>query len=110
MEGDKRKPKRYWYDVRREVWDVQGSRSRRKHRNNGKASAGKQGEIGEPVGKYGGLREGMGMKTYLHGPTDFDCVLMTWTCQKEEVGTRCTSSREEEEVDGQMCPCGKVIE
>ena len=31
-----------------------------------------------------------------------------WTCQQAE--KRCTSSREEEEVDAQMCPCGNAIE
>ena len=46
MEGYRRKPRRV--DVRREVWEVQG-RSRRKYRNKGKASALKQGELGETL-------------------------------------------------------------
>ena len=34
---------------------------------------------------------------------------MTWTCQKEEIGIP-ASSRGEEEIDAQICPCGKAIE
>ena len=30
----------------------------------------KKGEIGEPLRDIRGLREGIGMKTYLHGPMD----------------------------------------
>ena len=36
---------------------------------------------------------------------------MTRTCQKEENGTsKYTSSREEEEIDAQVCPSGKAME
>ena len=34
---------------------------------------------------------------------------MTWTCQKEERGIS-ASSGQEDEVDVQMCPCGKAVE
>ena len=57
-------------DVRREIWEVQG-RSRIKDRKKGKASAKEQGGIGKTLGDIGGLREGIGMKTYMHGPMDF---------------------------------------
>ena len=64
---------------------------------------------------YGGVRDGIGMKTLLHGPMDFtkkpwncDLAEVTWTYQKEGRGN--TSSREEEEVHAQMYPCGKPLE
>ena len=57
----------------------------------------------EHVKIHGGLREEIGMKTYLHGPMDYAKTLKLrfrvgiWTCQKEEVyqysrggGRRCT--------------------
>ena len=52
------------------------------------------------------------MKTHLHGPMDFAKTLKLRfrvgdICQKEE---RYNSSREEEEVDAQMCPCDKATE
>ena len=34
----------------------------------------------------------------------------TWTCEKEEIGTTCASSRGEEEEIAQMCPCGEAVE
>ena len=41
-----------------------------------KASAKKQGERGETLKRFtGGLREDIGMKTYLHGPMDYAKVL-----------------------------------
>ena len=60
-----------------------------------------------------GLREGIGMKTYLHGPVDFAKTLQL----RFRVGdldlpgrkTRYTSSLEEE-VEAHMCPCGKAKE
>ena len=63
---------------------------------------------------YGGLREGIGMKRYLHGPMDFAKKLKlrfrVGDLDLPERRRRYTSSREEEEVDAQMCPCGKAIE
>ena len=44
-------------DVRRDVWEVQGRR-RRKDGKQAKASAKKQGGIGEHLEIYGGLSEG----------------------------------------------------
>ena len=64
MEGYRRKPRRD--TVHREVYGVQ-DRSKRKDRIKGKASAKKQGEGGGTIRDYGGLREEIGMKTYLHG-------------------------------------------
>ena len=62
---------------------------------------------------YGGLHEGLGTKTYLHGPTDFAKTLKL----RFRVGDldlrerkRSTSRREEEEVDAQMRLCGKARE
>ena len=49
---DIRKPRD---DVRREVWEVQG-RSRRRDRKKRKASAKKQGEIGETLEKTRGIK------------------------------------------------------
>ena len=67
---------------------------------------------------YGGLREGIGMKTYLHGPMDFAKTLKlrfrVGDLDLPERRKRCTSSREEEEeeeeIDAQMYACGKAIE
>ena len=63
---------------------------------------------------YGRLREGIGMKTYLHGPMDFAKTLKlrfrVGDLDLPERRKRYTSSREEEEVDAQMCPWGKAIE
>ena len=90
-------------------------RSRRNDRHKGKASAKKHIEIGETVGSiYGRLGEGIGMKTYLHGPMDFAKNAVTAISCRDlnlpESTKRYTSSREKEEVDAQMCPCGKEIE
>ncbi|MEP2037814.1 MAG: hypothetical protein ABJI72_14510 [Parasphingorhabdus sp.] len=63
---------------------------------------------------YGGLREGLGMKTYLHGPMDFAKTLKlrfrVGDLDMPERRKRYTSSREEGEVGAQVCPCGKAIE
>ena len=63
---------------------------------------------------YGRLREGIGMKTYLHGPMDFAKTLKlrfrVGDLDLPERRKRCTSSREEEEIDAQMHPCSKEIE
>ena len=54
------------------------------------------------------------MKTYLHCPMDFAKTLQpqfrVGDLNLPERRKRYTSSREEEEVDAQMCPCGKAIE
>ena len=102
-------------DVRREVWGVQGRSSRRNDKKNGNASATKQGGIGKKhLGIYGGLSEGIGMKTYLHGPMDFAKTLKlrfrVGDQDLPERRKRYTSSRGEEEMDAHMCPCGKAIE
>ena len=61
---------------------------------------------------YGGLREGIGMKTYPHGAMDYAKKLKLrfrvadLDLPQEE---RCTSSREEEDVAANMCPCGTTI-
>ena len=55
----------------------------------------------------------MGMKTDLHGPMDFAKTLKlrfrVGNLDLPERRKRYTSSREEEEIDAQICPCGKAI-
>ena len=62
---------------------------------------------------YGGLREEIGMKTYLHGPVDYAKTIKL----RYRVGDldlperkRYTGSRDWEEEGAQMCPCGKAVE
>ena len=62
---------------------------------------------------YRGLREDIGMKTYVYGPMDYAKKLKL----RFRVGDmylperkRYTSSREEESVAANMCPCGTAIE
>ena len=54
------------------------------------------------------------MKRYLHGPVDFAKTLKLRFCVGDldlpERRKRYTSSREEEDVDAQMCPSGKARE
>ena len=82
-------------------------------RKKGKASAIRQGEIGEHLETYAGLSEGTGMKTHLHGPMGFAKTLELRFRVREldplERRKRYTSIREEE-VNAQMCPCGEAIE
>ena len=70
-------------------------------------------ESGKHLEIYG-LREGIGMKTSLHGPMDFAKTLKlrfrVGDLDLPERRKRYTSSREEEEIDAQTCPCGKAIE
>ena len=61
---------------------------------------------------YGGLREDIEMKTYLHGPMDYAKTLKlrfsVGDLDRPERRKRYASSREEEEI-AQMCPCGKAV-
>ena len=61
-----------------------------------------------------GLREGIGMKTYLHGPMDYAKKLKTTiTCRgpgSTRKKKRYTSSREQEDMDAHMRPCGTTLE
>ena len=63
---------------------------------------------------YGGLREGIGMKTSVYGPMDYAKTLKLrfreGDLDRPERGKRYTRSREEEEIYTQMCPCGKTRE
>ena len=63
---------------------------------------------------YGGLREDVGMKTYLHGPMDYAKKLKlrfrVGDLDLPERRKRYTSSREEEDVGTNMCQCGTAIE
>ena len=63
---------------------------------------------------YGGLREDIGMKTYLHGPMDYAKKLKlrfrVGGLDPPERRQRYTSSREEEDVATHMCPCGTTID
>ena len=67
----------------------------------------------EHIEMYGGLREEVRTKTYLHG--QMDCAKMLklrfrlGDLDLPERRKRYTSSRGEEE-DAQMCPCGKAVE
>ena len=62
---------------------------------------------------YGGLREEIGMKTYLHGPMDYAKTLKlrfrVGDLDVPERRKRYAGSREEEEI-AQLCRCGKVVE
>ena len=69
----------------------------------------------KPVEIYGGLREDIGMKTYLHGPMEYAKKLK----QRFRAGdldlperrdTWYTNSREEEDTVAHMCPCGTTME
>ena len=66
----------------------------------------------EHLGIYGGLREEIGTKTYLHGPMDYAKTLKlrfrVGDLDLPERRMRYASSREEE--DDQICPRGKAIE
>ena len=63
---------------------------------------------------YGELREGMGRKTYLHGPMGHAKTLKlrfrVGDPDLPERRKRYISSREEEDVDAHMCTCGTTIE
>ena len=63
---------------------------------------------------YGGLREEIGMKTYLNGPMDYAKTLKlrfrVGNLDVPERRKRLASSRKEEEELAQMCPCGKAVE
>ena len=63
---------------------------------------------------YGGLREDIGMKTYLHGPMDYAKKLKlrfrVGDLDLPDRRKRYTSSREKEDVDAHMCPCGTTKE
>ena len=63
---------------------------------------------------YGGLREGIGMKTYLHGPMDaaknLKLRFRVGDLDLPERRKRYGSSRGEQDEDTQKCRCGKAIE
>ena len=68
----------------------------------------KHGEI------YGGLRENVGMKMYLHGPTDCAKTLKLQfrggDVDLPERRKKYTNSREEEDVAINRCLCGTAVE
>ena len=61
---------------------------------------------------YGVWRENIGMKKYLHGPVDHAKKLKlrfrVGDVNLPERRKNYTSSREEEDVDANMCPCGTM--
>ena len=61
-----------------------------------------------------GVEEDVGTKTYLHGPMDYAKKLKlrfrVGDLDLPEKRKRHTSSREEEDVATNMCPCGTTIE
>ena len=63
---------------------------------------------------HGGLREDIGMKTYLHGPMDNAKKLKLrfsgGDLDLPEKRKKYTSGREEEDVATNLCPCGTTIE
>ena len=63
---------------------------------------------------YGVLWEDIGMKTHLHGPTDYAKKLKLQFRVEDldlpERRKRYTTSREEENLATNMCPCGTTIE
>ena len=63
---------------------------------------------------YGGLREDIGMKTYLHGPKDYAKQLeLRFRAGDLDLPERrkiYTSSREKEEMATNMGPCGTTID
>ena len=63
---------------------------------------------------HGGLKEGIGIKKYLHGPLDTakksKLRFRVGDLDLPERRKRYTSKRVEEEVDKQNCQCGKAIE
>ena len=71
-----------------------------------------KGERGETHKRYtGGLREGIGMKPCLHGPMDYakkpKLHFRVRDLDLPEIRyTKYSSSREEEDVDAVVCPCG----
>ena len=70
-------------------------------------------EAGKHLEIYGGLREDIGMKTYLHGSMDYAKKLKlrfrVGNLDLPERRKRYTSSRQEG-VAINMCPCGTTIE
>ena len=66
MEGYRMKPRD---TVHREICGVQ-DRSKRKHRNRKRLALRNEVKEEEHLEIYGGLREEIGMKTYLHGSMD----------------------------------------
>ena len=62
---------------------------------------------------YGGLREDVGMKTYLHGPMDYAKKMKlrfrVGDLDLPERRKRLTSSREEEDEATHICPCRTTI-
>ena len=110
MEACRGKPRRG--DVRREVWEVQG-RNRRKDRKKGKASAKKQGGIGETRRDVRGIEGSNRNENVFVRPNALRETLKLLFRHGEldlpERRKRCTGSREEE-IDTQMCPCGEAIE
>ena len=62
---------------------------------------------------YGGLRDEIGMITYLNGPKDatkfLKLQLRVGDVDLPKRRERYTRSRDEKEVDAQNCPCGKAM-
>ena len=111
MEGYRGRPR--IDSVYKEVWRVQ-DRSKINNRRKGKASAKNKVKEEKHLEIYGGLREDIGMKNYLHGPMDYAKKLKLQSrvgdLDLPERRKRYTSSREEEDVATNMCPCGTTIE
>ena len=89
------------------------SRSERKNRRKGKASAKKKGDRGEAPRNIRRVERNIGMKTYLHGSMDYAKKMKlrfrVGGLDLPETRKRYTSSREEDVV-AHMCPCGTTME
>ena len=111
MEGFRGKPRRAlsiekFGGYKTEVKEITGERERLALRN--------KARVEKHLGIYRGLRENIGVKTYLHGPMDYAKKLkLRFRAGDLDLPERrkgYTSSREEEDVTANMCPCGTTIE
>ena len=117
MEGYRGRPRRG--TVYREIWRVQefgGYKTEVRERIEERERQTLRNKVKEEkhLGICGGLREDSGMKTYLHGPTDYAKKLKlrfrAGDLDLPRRRKRYTSSREEENVTTDMCPRGTTVE
>ena len=110
MEGFRGRPRRG--TVCRGVWRVQ-DRSKICNRRE-RLTLRNKVEEGQHLEIYGELRDDIGMKTYLHSPMDYTKKLkLRFRVGDLDLPERRkihTSSREEEDVATNMCPCSTTTE
>ena len=107
MEGCARKARRDC--VRRKEWGVPERKQKKRIERREIMALGREQKSEKHVEVYGGLSEGIGMETYLHGHMGFEKTLKLRFRVRDlpERRLRYASRREEKKVDAQMCPCGK---